>query len=91
VPTSKRRLKPVAIDSRKIRIAFGQELRTRREARSFTQESLATESGLDRTFISQIERGIRQPTVLSLCRLAIALDTTVAELVMSIDRTVASG
>jgi len=41
--------------------AFGQNVRKRREARHFTQEALTERAELDRTYISDIERGTRNP------------------------------
>ncbi|HET8899173.1 MAG TPA: helix-turn-helix transcriptional regulator [Rhodanobacteraceae bacterium] len=53
-----------------VAIAFGKALREARRASGLSQERLALESGVDRTFVSMLERGIRQPalaTVLALC------------------------
>ncbi|HCR66528.1 helix-turn-helix transcriptional regulator [Oceanicaulis sp. UBA2681] len=47
--------------------------RLRRE-RGFSQEAFADHAGMDRTYISGIERGVRNPTVGVLSRLATALD-----------------
>lgn len=55
--------------------AFGAVLREQRRARQWSQERLALECGLDRTFISMLERGLRQPTLKSLFRLARVLGT----------------
>ena len=51
--------------------AFGKALRDVRKEKSYTQETLAFECGLDRTYISLLERGINSPTLdtlVALCR-----------------------
>jgi len=61
-------------------VAFGQNVRKRREARHFTQEVLAERAELDRTYISDIERGTRNPGVKNVARLARALGISPATL-----------
>ena len=56
-----------------IQRAFGAVLRQARKEAQLSQEGLALESGLDRTFISLLERGLRQPTLTSLFTLATSL------------------
>lgn len=51
-------------------IAFGTVLRKQREERDISQEYLALECGLDRTYISLLERGQRQPTLTTILRIA---------------------
>jgi transcriptional regulator with XRE-family HTH domain len=53
--------------------AFGKRVRVAREARGWTQEDLAYEAGLDRTYIGGIERGERNVALLSLNKVAAAL------------------
>ena len=53
--------------------SFGQNLRKLRGVSGFTQERLADKADLDPTYISGIERGIRNPTLLIIVRLAKAL------------------
>jgi transcriptional regulator with XRE-family HTH domain len=53
-------------------------VRRRRKAAALSQEQLAFEAGLDRTYISQVERRLRNVTIIALARLAAALGTTVA-------------
>jgi transcriptional regulator with XRE-family HTH domain len=60
--------------------AFGQNVRKRREARDFTQEVLAERAELDRTYISDIERGTRNLGIENVVRLAKALDISPAKL-----------
>ena len=56
---------------------FGRELR---QARDLTQEDLEGLTGLKRSYISDMERGTRNPTLKAVERLAIALDVGPAEL-----------
>lgn len=62
------------------RMRVGQNLRRLRGARSLTQEQFATDSGFDRAYISGVERGVRNPSVLVLARIAAALHVDIAEL-----------
>lgn len=64
-----------------IRRQVGRNLKRVRKERGWSQEELAFESGLHRTYISGIERGARNPTVLILDRLAKTLRVKVEELV----------
>ena len=64
--------------------AFGNVLREKRRERKLSQEKLALEAGVDRTFISFLERGMRQPTLKTLFALAGALDTSPSELVAAV-------
>jgi transcriptional regulator with XRE-family HTH domain len=63
-----------------IRKQVGLNVRRIRQERGWSQEELAFESGLHRTYISGIERGARNPTVLVLKELADALKTSPAKL-----------
>lgn len=72
--------------SARIAQAFGHVLREQREARALSQEGLALAAGVDRTFVSQMERGIRQPTLTTLWKLAGALDSAPSRLVARVER-----
>ena len=63
-----------------IRRQLGLNVQRIRKERGWSQEELAFESGLHRTYISGIERGARNPTVLVLERLAEALKVAPARL-----------
>ena len=58
------------------RVLFGRRLRTIRKSRDLSQEELAFEAGLDRTYISGIESGKRNVSLINICRLAEALQVT---------------
>jgi transcriptional regulator with XRE-family HTH domain len=66
---------------------FGTRLRELRHAAGLTQETLADRAGLPHTHISAMERGIKLPNLLTLLRLAVALDCKVAKLVRVFDET----
>jgi transcriptional regulator with XRE-family HTH domain len=53
-----------------IRLLVGQNLKRYREAAGLSQEALAFECGLHRTYVSGVERGVRNPTVVVLAKLA---------------------
>ena len=56
--------------------AFGHTLKEFRLNKKFSQEKLALESGLDRTYISLLERGLRQPSLSTIFLLSDALSMT---------------
>ena len=60
--------------------AFGQAVRERRTEMKLSQEDLGFRSELDRTYISGVERGVRNATLKVVLRLARALDTDPADL-----------
>ena len=57
-----------------VRKRVGLNLKKFRIVRGLSQEALAFECGLHRTYISGVERGVRNPTVLVLEKIAMALD-----------------
>ena len=59
---------------------FGMRLRSLRERCGISQEAFAIEAGLDRTYISGIERGTRNIGVLNVYRIASALRVHPSEL-----------
>tara|TARA_R110000787_G_scaffold271309_1_gene378460 strand:+ start:1284 stop:1463 length:180 start_codon:yes stop_codon:yes gene_type:complete len=59
-------------------------LRKLREAQGWSQEELADRAGLHRTYVSAVERGVRNLTLSVLERLARALEVSLAELMQSI-------
>lgn len=62
------------------RIVLGERVNALRVALGLSQEDFAGRVGLDRTYVSGIERGLRNPTLLVLLRLAQALEVPVTEL-----------
>jgi transcriptional regulator with XRE-family HTH domain len=60
---------------------FGGVLQRHRLQRDISQEELAFQAGVDRTFVSRLERGIRQPTITTLINIGQALGVPAAKLV----------
>jgi len=63
-----------------IPIHFGARLRTLRKAARLSQEALAFQSELDRSYVGQVERGERNISLQNLAKLARALDVAPYEL-----------
>jgi transcriptional regulator with XRE-family HTH domain len=64
-----------------IRKQVGQNVRRLRLAKKLAQERVALEADIDRTYMSGIERGISNPSVVLLSRLAKVLKVTIGDLV----------
>ncbi len=60
---------------------FGHAVRKRRVKAGFSQESLARAAKVHPTYVSLIERGLRDPRLTSIAKLAKALKTSPADLV----------
>ncbi len=65
---------------------FGENLRRARLKANLSQEELAFQSGLDRTYVSGIERGVRNPTIVVVVQLADVLAIPPADLLEGIGR-----
>ncbi len=62
-------------------IAFGRCLRSIRVAKGFTQEGLASQVGLDRSYVGSVERGERNISLENIAKLAASLRVPITELV----------
>ncbi len=58
-------------------------IKRRRAELDLSQEGLALDAGVDRSFISQIERGVGNPSLRTLCRIADCLRLPVVDLLHS--------
>ena len=61
-------------------IRFGKRLRQVRLRKGISQEKLAELAGLHRTYVSSVERGERNISILNIEKLALALKVPLAEL-----------
>lgn len=62
-------------------LQIGKNIRTLRLSKGLSQEKLGEVAGLHRTFIGAIERGERNISIVTLHKIASALDTSVADLI----------
>ncbi len=71
-----------------IREVFAANLRKARHAKHLSQEALAADAGIDRTYISALERGVYSATIDMVAKLAAILDVEPAELLCQPGRSV---
>ena len=64
---------------------FGRIVRRRRQHAGVSQEALADRAGLHRTYISLLERGLRNPSLTVVSKLARALGTSMTSLVAELE------
>jgi transcriptional regulator with XRE-family HTH domain len=64
---------------------LGQNVRRERLHRGLTQDKLAEDAGMRRSYLSDLERGVRNPSVDALGRLAVALGVEAADLLRPLD------
>lgn len=79
-----RMMLPMPVRDRTL-VAFGRNVARIRTERGFSQDKLAEKADLDRTFVSGIERGVRNPGIKTVLRIARALNVSVADLCKGVD------
>jgi len=68
-----------------ILLRFGQQVRSLRQNKAMSQEELASRAGVHRTYIGMIERGEKNVTIITMIKLATALEVTITELLKDFD------
>ncbi|MDH1308330.1 helix-turn-helix domain-containing protein [Pseudomonas fulva] len=71
-------------------MTFSKVLRERRKGAGLTQEKLALEAGVQRNYVSLIERGVHQPTINIIFKLAAALGCRPSDLFAEVERLMKS-
>jgi len=69
------------MDKTRVAQEFGVALKELRVSRGISQEKLALEADVDRSFLSKMERGIRQPSITVLFKLCAALNSSPESLI----------
>jgi transcriptional regulator with XRE-family HTH domain len=69
------------MDPRELRQAFAANLRRLRHAKGISQEGLAHEAGINRTYLSKLEKGVSYPGLEIIAKLASVLEVEPAELI----------
>ncbi len=68
------------MDPRDVRQAFAANLRRLRHAKGLSQETLAYEAGVNRTYLSKLEKGVSYPGLEVIAKLSDVLGVEPAEL-----------
>lgn len=68
-----------------LKVAFGHAVRKYRMARNLSQEKLAEEADIHRTYIGDVERGIRNVALINMSRIAAALGVPLSELISDME------
>jgi transcriptional regulator with XRE-family HTH domain len=71
-----------------INSALGAIIRVRREAKGLSQEAFADRAGIHRTYVSQLERGLKSPTIVILNQISRALDTRASRILQQLEKRV---
>ncbi|HEY9793516.1 MAG TPA: helix-turn-helix transcriptional regulator [Candidatus Obscuribacterales bacterium] len=69
--------------------AFAETVRALRHTKKYSQEEFAERSGLHRTYISDIERGVRNIAFSNIVRISEALDISLSKLMQMVERQAA--
>lgn len=65
--------------------ALGTVIARMREAEGVSQDELADQAGIHRTYVSQLERGLKSPTVNTLVSIANALNVRASEILRQLE------
>jgi len=74
------------INEHEIKMNFGAAIRAIRVHQEWSQEQLAERSGLHRTYISEVERGDRNISLINICKLCNALDISLSSLAIRMEK-----
>jgi len=66
-------------------ITLGKIIAGLRHSAGLSQEELADRAGIHRTYVSQIERGLKSPTIVMLLKLSKALETTPSKIMRQLE------
>lgn len=69
-------------------LVFGRVLRTLRREAGLTQEELSFRAEIERNYVSLIERGVNQPTIRIIFKLATALNTEPSKIFAMVEREI---
>jgi len=73
------------MNKEEILIQFGKNLQRIRSEKNISQEKMTLEIGFDRTYISLLERGKRNPSLITICRLVAYLKVDINQLFKDFD------
>lgn len=74
----------IMLDKENILTQFGKSLKEARLSKAVSQEDLALTIGFDRTYISLLERGKRNPSLFAICEISQQLEVQPSDLMPSL-------
>lgn len=69
-----------------VRVFFGEAVRKLRTAKGISQEGLADEAGIHRTYVGDVERGTRNIALINISRIAAALGISMSRLMQEAEK-----
>jgi transcriptional regulator with XRE-family HTH domain len=72
-----------------IKIVFGKVLKQVRQEKKISQEQLAFDSNLDRSYISKLETGVYQPSISTIFAISQALGVKMSDLIIATEKQLA--
>ena len=66
-------------------VSFGDAVRRQRRLRGWSQEELADRAQIHRTYVADVERGVRNLGLINVAKIAAALQVSLATLVSEVD------
>jgi len=74
-----------AVNDHELKVAFGAAMRKRRTLQGLSQEKLAEMANIHRTYIGDVERGLRNIALVNMRRVAKALGTPLSSLIAEME------
>jgi len=78
-----------AVNDHELKVAFGAALRKRRTLQGLSQEKLAEMANIHRTYIGDVERGLRNIALVNMHRVAEALGTPLSSVIAEMEHEMA--
>ena len=72
----------------KVAIEIGKIIARHRNEKGLSQETLADLAQIHRTYVSQIERGLKYPTIYVLVQISKALDVKLSEIIIELEKKI---
>ena len=76
----------ISRDDGDLKVAFGETVRKFRTAMGLSQEKLAERANIHRTYIGDVERGLRNIALVNMCRIACALEVPLSSLISEMEK-----
>lgn len=76
------------MELQKLQVLFGETIRELRQNKNIAQEKLAYLAGIDRTYMSAIERGLKNPSLKIIFQLADGLEMNASEIIEELEKRI---